>query len=258
MARSLLFPLSRLSSRKRIVGSAFLDCRVPRVDLSKAEYEQGAAPALTSCAVCSQTLVGPYFAVGPATVCATCAAKLKEPPSSQGAFLRVVKALFLGGGAGLLGAIGYSLIISVANMELALVTIFIGWFVGRGVMKGSEGRGGLGYQVLSAFLTYFWCMMAYVPTFVMESQKTADPPSMFVAVLISPFAALVVPFLGEMGILGTLILLFGVYQGFKGPTAPKIEVTGPFELATPGTAVAAEPASQPAAVAVAGAPASLG
>ena len=202
------------------------------MDLSKAEYEQGAAPAVTSCAVCSQPLVGQYFAVGVATACASCAAKLKERPSSDGAATRVLKALFLGGGAGLLGAIGYSLIITLANVELALVTIFIGWFVGRGVMKGSEGRGGRGYQVLSAFLTYFWCMMAYVPSLVMESQKAAEAPPMIVSALFGPFFALYIPFTGQMGILGTLILAFGVYQGFKGPAAPKLEVTGPFELAT--------------------------
>lgn len=192
--------------------------------------------------------MGQYFAVGSATVCATCAARLKEPPSAQGAFGRAVKALFLGGGAGLLGAIGYSLIITLAHIELALVTIAIGWFVGVGVMKGSEGRGGRGYQVLSALLTYFWCMMAYVPSIVMELQKQENGPHVVAAAVVAPFIALIIPLQGEMGILGTLILLFGVYQGFRGPAAPKVEVTGPFALAAPNAAPV-EPVNPPVATA---------
>jgi hypothetical protein len=208
------------------------------MDFTKAEYE-GGAPAQRACAACQSPLVGQYWTAGDATVCGRCAEAVRAGPPSEGALLRVFKALVFGSGVGLAGAIGYALIITFLEVELALVTIFIGWMVGRAVRYGSEGRGGRGYQVMGAVLTYGWCMMAYVPTMVTELTKAAEPVSFPVAVILSPFVALIVPFTGAMGVLGTLILAFGVWRGWREPARVVVPIAGPFELAPMAVPVAA-------------------
>ena len=178
-------------------------------------------------------------------LCGSCATQLQKGAPAEGRFFRVFKAVLFGSGAGLVGAIGYSLIITFAHIELALITILIGWLVGTAVMKGAEMRGGLGYQVLSALMTYVFCMMSYVPMIVQGAMNDKEPVGPVLTTLIAPFAALALPFTGDMGFLGTLILAFGVWQGFKIPKAPQIVVNGPFALS---------PAAAPTAAAVVDAP----
>lgn len=223
------------------------------MDFSRAEYE-GDAPATAQCAACKTALTHEYWTAGNASVCRSCAEQLKAGPPKGGGFLRVVKALALGCGAGLLGAIGYGAIIHFARVELALVTIFIGWFVGRAVKRGSEGRGGRLYQVMGAVLTYVWCMMAYVPDLVEALGQRDDPPPFLVSLLISPFVALIIPFMGEMGVLGILILAFGVWRGWREPARVDPVVNGPFALGAAESAAApagdAEPVPVPVAAGV--------
>lgn len=201
------------------------------MDFSQAQYE-GDVPAATQCAACQQPLATQYWTAGPVTVCGNCAAQLQAGPPPGGGVVRAFKALLFGCGAGLAGAVGYGLIIHYAKVELALVTILIGWMVGRSVRAGSEGRGGRGYQVLGAVLTYAWCMMAYVPDIVVGLANAAqNPVPTAFAVLIAPFLALAIPFMGDMDFLSVLILGFGVWRGWREPVKVNLVVAGPFALA---------------------------
>ncbi len=200
------------------------------MDFTQAQFDDAAPPSQVTCAVCGTALQHQYWNAGAATVCRNCADQLRAGPPPEGRFLRVLKAFLLGNGAGLLGAIGYGAVIYFSGYELALITIGIGWFVGRAVMKGSEDRGGRGYQVMSALLTYVWCMQAYVPITVRELMATEEPAPFIAAALMSPFVALAIPFLGGMGVLSVLILGFGVWRGFREPAAVVIAVDGPFDL----------------------------
>ena len=212
------------------------------MDFTQAQFE-GGTPSTAQCAACKVSLTGQYWTAGPLTVCGNCAEQVRSGPPPGGTLVRTFKAVVFGCGAGLLGATGYGLVIHYAKVELALVTILIGWMVGRSVRIGSEHRGGRGYQVLGALLTYVWCMMAYVPDVVEGLGNATDPVPTVVAVLVAPFIALALPFTGAMGILGTLILAFGVWRGWREPARVEIPVAGPFEL---GAAPPPEPASKPA------------
>ena len=204
------------------------------MDFSEAKFE-GAAGVGSSCATCGAALTSQYWLAGVASVCGACAAQLQVARPSNGAFFRFLKAIGLGFGAGLLGAIGYGAIIFFSGYELALITIGIGWFIGRAVMMGSEHRGGRGYQVLAVVLTYVCCMLAFVPSVVKGFLGAAEPVSMPVALLIAPFIAQAIPFLGEMGPIGLLILGFGMCRAWRETAKVVIEVAGPFALA-PATA----------------------
>lgn len=214
------------------------------MDFSQAQFEgssPGVAPPSTACAACQQPIIGQYWSANGAVVCSSCAAQLQAGPPEGGGFVRFFKALLFGTGAGLLGAIGYGAIIYFAQVELALVTILIGWMVGRAVRAGSEHRGGRGYQALAAILTYCFCMFAFVPSIVQGATSAADPMPTAVAIIIAPFISLALPFTGDMGILGTLILGFGVWQGWKEPARAVITVTGPFALGAAAPTAAAAP-----------------
>lgn len=215
------------------------------MDFTQAQFE-GAAPGTTPCAVCAQPLTAQYWSANGAMVCATCAQQLQAGPPAEGGFLRIFKALLFGAGAGLAGAIGYGLVIHYARMELALITILIGWMVGKAVRFGSEGRGGRVYQVMGALLTYVFCTQAYVPDLVSEFTSRQDGLPFVVAALVSPFLALIIPFSGDMSFLSILILGFGVWRGWREPAKAEIAVTGPFELAA-APVQGDTPAEQPAA-----------
>jgi hypothetical protein len=93
-------------------------------------------------------------------------------------------------------------------------------------------------------LTYVFCNQAFVPVLMKQATEGADGASTIVAAIITPFLALAIPFLGEMGPIGILILAFGVYQGWKEAAKPVLVVEGPFALAqepAPAPAVAAVP-----------------
>ncbi|PZR12302.1 MAG: hypothetical protein DI536_15475 [Archangium gephyra] len=202
------------------------------MDFQQAQFEGVNEPPQVVCANCKTILEHQFWTAGPHTVCRNCADQLRAGPPKDGGFKRFVKAFLLGNGAGLLGAIGYGAIIYFTGYELALITIFIGWFVGRAVMLGSDKLGGRGYQVMGALLTYVWCVEAFVPMLVKGAMEGNEPPPFLFAALISPFIALALPFLGEMGPLGLLILAFGVFRGWREPQRIDVAVDGPFDLKT--------------------------
>lgn len=207
------------------------------MDFTEARFEGGSTGALR-CAACQQGLEREYWTAGNAPVCQRCAAQFSAGAPAEGGFLRGLKAFGLGSGAGLLGAIGYGAIITFTGYELALITIFIGWFVGRAVMRGSEGRGGRAYQVLAALLTYVWCMEAFVPSIVKGAMVEGDQGRTIVAALIAPFIALILPFTGELNVISILILGFGVWRGWREAAAVVVPVSGPFTIAAPAPEVA--------------------
>ena len=66
-------------------------------------------------------------------------------------------------GAGVVGAGIYYAVIAIANLEIGIVAILIGYMVGYAVRKGAGGRGGRRFQVLAVALTYASVALAYTP-----------------------------------------------------------------------------------------------
>jgi hypothetical protein len=118
--------------------------------------------ASTTCVACRQPINSTYYAVGDKVVCPSCAAQLDQPPrgSKSG---RLLLASVFGLAAGLVGAIVWFAIRRVAGLEIGIVAVVVGFMVGAAVRKGSDGVGGLGYQILAVLITYCCIALNYMP-----------------------------------------------------------------------------------------------
>lgn len=214
------------------------------MDFEKADLSAVSTTAGPACALCKTGLVGEYFQAGAAALCPSCAQVVRQGPAKSGGFVRAMKATAFGFAFGLVGALFYAAVLYGAHIQAALITIGIGWLVGRGVMVGCEHRGGVGYQILAAVMTYLLCTEALAPSIYSGLMTGADQPNAALAWILSIALAPAAPFLGDFDPLGLLILGFGVWQGWKSPRAVDVVVSGPFQIA-PASAYAAPNAPAP-------------
>lgn len=242
----------------------------PPLQFDRADFG-ASAPSAATCTVCGKPVDGAYFLVNGHLTCAACK-DLVATASVKGSRLgRLLRALFYGGVAGAVGAGIWYGVRALTGYEVGLISILVGILVGNAVRKGSGGRGGRGYQVLAVAITYLAIVSTYVPLIAKEVLKgagvaqtdTASPPapaaapaapapatdaspvpdekpSVVKAVLaLGIFAlvifgiALVAPFFGGFeGILGILIIGFGLWEAWKINRLTPLQITGPHELAT--------------------------
>jgi hypothetical protein len=129
------------------------------------------------------------------------------------------------------------------------------------VARGSNGVGGLAYQLLAVFLTYVCICFAWVPDMAealgkprsapteanansgqgeIPSALEAAPPDAseerpMPAVIRWPLAmavSLILPFSGQLGVLGLLIAAFGLWEAWRRNKKVPLDVAGPFSLAS--------------------------
>lgn len=218
--------------------------------------EAGAPPEGVTCRVCGRTLADEYFDVNGQSVCDGCRAELTrlgETPRGWGVLAR---ALGFGIGAAILGAIVYYAVIAITEFEIGIVAIAIGYMVGYGIRIGTRGRGGRRFQVMAVVLTYWAVGLAYTPLLfqaVRQRQEpaqteagvpaadggdaTAGPEEINLAIALSmlvglSFALPVMAILGSMpgGLITAAIIAFGMQQAWGMTAAPRLEITGPYEV----------------------------
>jgi hypothetical protein len=149
--------------------------RFDRAELEEAP-EARRAPA---CDFCRTPLHSSYFDVNGRMACESCRFKIEEQfkkGPGMASFLRAA-------GAGLAAAIAscaiYYAVRALTGYEIGLISILVGFMVGKSVRWGSRGRGGWVYQTLAMFLTYMAIVSTYIPLLVkeigdqMESKKSA-------------------------------------------------------------------------------------
>lgn len=228
---------------------------------SPISFETADPPADTRCTFCGRPLAHEYFTVNGQIACGDCPRVIAHQHGGSAGAAGVARAIGLGSAAGLAGAIVWWAIRHFASLEIGLIAIGIGHFVGLGVRRGSGGRGGRGFQILAVALTYFWITANYVPDIVQAvlshddaqvvgqassgaasgadaAEGTAtSPPSAGNVVLAFAFlfgVAMASPFLeGAGNIIGILIISFGLWQAWKLNAALAIAVEGPFRLRGP-------------------------
>ena len=225
-----------------------------------------AAPAdkpAVVCAACRAAIETEYFDVNGNAVCRRCrsiAEAAAETPRGMGPLL---KAAVYGLGAGIAGAIVYYAVIAIANLEIGIVAILIGYMVGYAVRKGAGGRGGLRFQVLAVCLTYGSIALAYTPL-AFKGAQAADRSArsapatggaagtaaedastntgthnvaLAVVVLAGFVAALpILVIVGSLpsGLISALIIFIGMRQAWRMTGTPHFRILGPYRVgATP-------------------------
>lgn len=248
-----------------IGGSASADLQFDSVVGGSAPA--GASTPSATCAACERRIDAVYYDVNGVTACEGCretAAALAETPRGAGPLL---KAGVFGLGAGIVGAMIYYAVIALANLEIGIVAILIGYMVGYAVKRGAAGRGGRRFQILAVALTYASVAMAYTPLMfkgVAEAEKdkpsasasarpgtqgNADAPAsdasrstaprsaggflVGLAILFGLIAALpVLSIVGSMpsGLISAFIIFVGMRQAWRMTASPTVTINGPYRV----------------------------
>jgi hypothetical protein len=218
---------------------------VEQLQFRHAEPAGEAAPK--RCSACNSPIWSTYFQVVGRDICPTCAERIRlgqqAPPAHS-----LLKAALYGGGAALAGCILYATIAIVANLELALIAILIGFMVGKAIRHASNGLGGRPQQLLAVVLTYFAITFSYVGVYIYQiaqkpqtaQQRTAEqtnqprPGIVTVIVAIVGIAA-VAPFLALTGpnpvgaLISLVIIFFGLQRAWRMTGRINIDIFGPYD-----------------------------
>jgi len=227
-----------------------------------------------SCTACHASIDTEYYSVNGHPVCLRCRDGIKaaaETPRGAGPLLL---AGAFGLGAGLVGAAIYYAVIALANLEIGIVAILIGYMVGYAVRKGARGRGGRRFQVLAIALTYGAVALAYTPVVIKQlieerngktgsalttsgtsqpapapvvSDAPDDPPTsrglivglVFTLGFIAALPVLIVIGSLPSGLISAAIIFFGMRQAWVMTGVPSLQIQGPFRIG-------ADPTSTPA------------
>jgi len=234
------------------------DLQFDRVETTDPSGDPAALPTVT-CAVCGRSVGASYYTANDKPICASC----RDAVTSAAATPRSAGPLLLAGlfglGAAVAGAAIYYAVIAIANLEIGIVAILIGYMVGWAVRKGAGGRGGRRFQILAVALTYWAVGLAYAPlafkgvagdrrgsaeTVLGDSLvqtgpvggnvSGADAARMVGPLLLLVFALPVVAIFRSLpfGLISALIIFIGMRQAWQLTAAPGLAISGPYNVGT--------------------------
>jgi hypothetical protein len=130
------------------------------------EVEAAGSEHVLICSVCGRDLIDQYLLFNGRPLCGVCSYALQSQVTGGRSVRRFLRASVFGVAAGTLGAALYYTVGRLTNHEYVIVSLLVGWMVGRAVARGSNHRGGRLYQCLAVFLAYAALAGAYVPPFL--------------------------------------------------------------------------------------------
>ena len=137
--------------------------RFNRAD-NQAGHQSGERPGpAVTCTVCKRSIETQYWQANGNPVCNVCRQRVQAEASSGKGVGRLLRAGLFGLGAAVAGAAIYYAVMALADLEIGIVAILIGFMVGYAVRKGAAGRGGKRFQIMAALLTYWAVGLAYTP-----------------------------------------------------------------------------------------------
>jgi hypothetical protein len=137
----------------------------PRIDFERAEFAEPSAEHV-ACGICRRAITTEYWQSLGKVLCEQCRDAVLRSAEDARRHATLGKAFLFGGGAALGCGIAYAVFVGLTHVQLALVTIGIGWVVGRAIQKVTRGFGAVRHQVLAAALTYFAGSMGYLPAII--------------------------------------------------------------------------------------------
>src|ERR1700687_5472802 len=109
------------------------------LQLDRAEYDENAPER---CAACGQTLGGSYYEVGGRVCCADCQQRLVAAFAGRPGPAGFLRAAAAGLGAAAVGSAIYFAVRGASGYEIGLISILVGFLVGKAVHWGCGGPGG--------------------------------------------------------------------------------------------------------------------
>lgn len=227
------------------------------LSFDQAQFTEPAASS--TCGQCAQTIADRYFEANGVVLCTGCKERLEAGWKGGSKLARFGKAVALGAGGGLIGALIWFAIARFTGYELGLIAIVVGFLVGKGISVGSEYRGGRGYQILAVAITYLSIVSTYVPLFIEEFDEKAareaqaaieagttpaEPMPRALLYITSSVVAVAAPFLGGFeNLMGILIIAIALWEAWKLTARRELTFSGPYDVAAPEPAPAPEVAN---------------
>lgn len=196
----------------------------PDLQFDRADFGDGTRAA-AACVMCKQGIQGPYFEANGQVICATCRGLLAQAHGDDPGMRGVLLAIAAGLGVGAVGGLVYYAVFVLTNYEFALISVAIGFAVGKAVRWASNGRGGLKYQIIAVAITYVSIVGTYTPFIVAgmrEGRVDAGPVAIALITLASPFL------MGLRNVLGWAIIGFALWEAWKITRRLPLTITGPF------------------------------
>lgn len=193
------------------------------------EQAQGVTTAAPSCKLCQTPIAMTYYETGGEVICPSCRERALAGPSGN-AIVGLALGAALGFGAAMLSALGQATILYVAEINAAIVWIFLVAFIAAAIRKGSGGRGGLLYQLMGLALLYLSIGASLGMAYCMMEAKAGRLAVSDVAIGL-PFVAIMWPTLGAGSPISWIIYAIAGFTMFQATARPVIEINGPFQLA---------------------------
>jgi hypothetical protein len=147
------------------------------LQFDRAEVPEAAASGNggSQCAFCQTPLTSSYYDINGQMACDWCRSKVEKELRVGPGISGFLKACAAGFGAAVVGAGIYYAVLALSGYEVGLISILVGFLVGRAVRWGARGRGGWRYQSLAVFLTYMAIVSTYIPLMFKEMAEEPDP-----------------------------------------------------------------------------------
>jgi len=191
----------------------------------------GGAPGTPVCAQCARPVPGEYYAAGDVVVCPGCRAGIEATLAERGGAGGLARAALFGAGGALAGAALYVAVVLLANVEIGIIAIAVGWLVGRAMQLGSGDRRGRRYQLLGVALTWLGIGVAYTVAAYRADVLAQDPLTLAISVVLLPALANFTQGVG--GILGLIIIGVGLLQAWQMNRPLHVAFTGPHRVGAP-------------------------
>ena len=187
------------------------------------------------CTLCQSGIDQTYYQIQGRDACPACAEAQVQLQNQTDSADKTMRALLWGSGAALLGAAGFA-IVAMIGLRLAILSIGVGWLVGRAIKKGTAGYSSRKYQVMAVVLTYLAIATSYVPLVMSAMARMPGGSPGFSLELIGRILILPVTsglYNLPMGLLTLLINFFGLQQAWKQTAESVALVAGPYRNSAP-------------------------
>ena len=201
----------------------------PVPQFATAEYVNPAGAA--TCKACGRTLGASHYRVNGLATCPQCAERIRDklPKDTHAAFVRGIT---YGSGGAVLGLILYVTFALTTGLVIGVVSLAVGYLVGKAIVLGSKGQGGRRYQIAAVMLTYVAVSLSAVPIALYQHSAQTGVASFDVARvselallgLASPFLDLSDP---THGVIGLIILFVGIRIAWRMTAAKSVNIVGP-------------------------------